>query len=385
MDNEFVKENIVIFGITLEGLILASVVKNSLNKVIFFDNDTKWWNKEVLDGIECIAPKKMEQSYSYVISVKTEINRNAINNQLLNLFVLSKDIFYIDYSEIKDLINSISDQDHIECLWTYYMHYHLDLSNPRTYNEKLQWLKLHDRNQLYTKMVDKYEVKKIVSDMIGEEYVIPLLGKWDCFEKIDFEKLPNEFVLKTTHDSGGVVVCKDKRTFDFDYARKVLNNHLNVDYYELYREWPYKDVERRIIAEEYVEDEMLGELVDYKFFVFNGEVKCLFIATDRQNDKCETKFDFFDREFNWLNIKNGHPNADIKPKRPNNLDLMIKLAEKMTKDIPHVRVDFYEANGKVYFGEMTFFHWSGLVPFEPPEWDYIMGDWIKLPKSNVTE
>ena len=253
------------------------------------------------------------------------------------------------------------------------------LNNPQTYNEKLQWLKLYNRKPEYTQMVDKYEVKKYISDLIGEEYIIPTLGIWDRFEDIDFDKLPNQFVLKCTHDSGGLVICQDKSKLDIVAARKKINKSLNRNYYYMHREWPYKDVKPRIIAEQYMVDESGYELKDYKFFCFDGEVKALFIATDRCVEGEETKFDFFDADFNHLPFTNGHPNANREIKKPLSFDEMKALASKLSNGFPHLRVDFYDINGKIYFGELTFYHWSGLTPFVPEEWDYTFGSWIKLP------
>ncbi len=256
-----------------------------------------------------------------------------------------------------------------------------DFENPRTFNEKLQWLKLHDRKPEYTQMVDKYEAKKFVANIIGEEYIIPTLGVWDRFEDIDFEALPDKFVLKTTHDSGTVVICTDKQHFDIAEARALFNKRLRRKYYYSHREWPYKNVKPRIIAEKYMVDESGYELKDYKFFCFNGEPKALFIASDRGNPTEETKFDFFDMEFNHLPVTNGHPNATCGIKKPQGFEAMKELAAKLSQTPPHIRVDFYDINGAIYFGELTFFHWSGLVPFEPTEWDYKFGSWIQLPQQ----
>ena len=263
----------------------------------------------------------------------------------------------------------------------YYSRFHkkLNLKNPRTFSEKIQWLKLYDRRPEYSMMVDKYEVKKYVADIIGEEYIIPTLNVWNSFDEIDFDTLPNQFVLKCTHDSGGLVICTDKATFDKEAARKKIEASMKAKYFYHTREWAYKNVKPRIIAEQYMEDDTTKDLRDYKFFAFDGDVTMLFIATERQEKDSETKFDFFDSDFNHLDFINGHPNAKIPPAKPQNFELMKELASKLSKGIPHVRVDFYEVNGKVYFGELTFCHWSGLMPFEPDEWDEKLGDWIKLP------
>lgn len=258
----------------------------------------------------------------------------------------------------------------------------LNLNQPKSYSEKLQWLKLYNRNPLYTTLVDKFSVKEYVSNIIGKEYIIPTLGVWNKFEDIDFSLLPNEFVLKCTHDSGGLVICKDKSNFDIENARKKINKSLNCKYYKSYREWPYKNVVPRIIAETYIEDNS-GELKDYKFFCFDGKVKALFIASDRQNKYEDTKFDFFDREFMHLPFTNGHPNAKEVPSKPHMLEKMIDIAEKLSADIPHVRIDLYEVGAKIYFGEMTFFHWSGFVPFDPENWDYTFSEWLQLPAKRI--
>lgn len=252
-----------------------------------------------------------------------------------------------------------------------------NLKNPRTFNEKIQWLKLHDRNPLYTQLVDKYEVRQYVTDMIGEEYLIPLLGVWDNFDNIDFDALPGQFVLKCTHDSGGLVICKDKSKLDISAAKKKINACMKRNYYWVLREWPYKNVKPRIIAEKYMEDEPNKGLKDYKFFCFNGDVKAMFVATDRESH--QTKFDFFDANFNHLPIKQHYPNNDLgRIAKPNGFEQMKVLASKLTSKFPHCRADFYDVDGKVYFGELTFSHFSGLEPFEPIEWDMKFGNLLGL-------
>jgi hypothetical protein len=257
----------------------------------------------------------------------------------------------------------------------------LNLKNPRTFNEKIQWLKLYDRKPIYTMMVDKYEVKSYVAKIIGQEHIIPTLGVWDSFEQIDFSSLPGQFVLKCTHDSGGLVICKDKSMLDIEAARRKINRSLSTNYYKWGREWPYKDVKPRIIAEEYMVDESGYELKDYKFFCFDGIPKAMFIATDRGVENTETKFDFYDMNFKHLPFTNGHENSQKELRCPDTFEEMKRLAGLLSRGIPHVRVDFYDINGIVYFGELTFAHWSGMVPFKPDEWDYIFGEWIKLPDN----
>lgn len=255
--------------------------------------------------------------------------------------------------------------------------YKLDLKHPKTFNEKLQWLKFNDIRPEYTKMVDKVEAKDYVQSIIGSKYIIPTLGIWDSVDKIDWESLPEQFVVKSTGDSGGVVVCKDKQKLNIEEAKKKLQTLGSRDYTAISKEYPYKNVPHRYIAEAYVEDESGYELKDYKIFCFDGEPRFLFVATGRQQH--DTRFDFYDLDFNHLPVLNGHANADVWPVKPENFDEMLEVARKLSQGIPHVRVDLYNVRGKIYFGELTFFHWSGMVPYEPQEWDYRFGEYLKLP------
>lgn len=256
----------------------------------------------------------------------------------------------------------------------------LNWTHPETYQEKLQWLKLYDRNPMYTKLVDKYEVKNIVASKIGLKYIIPTLGIWSKVDEIDWDSLPSQFVLKTTHDGGGngVVICRDKSHFDIDAAKKQLNESLKRNTYKNVREWPYKNVVPRIIAEQYIEDCITHDLPDYKFFCFNGSVKAMFVATERGSG--DVKFDFFDSEFNHLDIVQTHPMSGKTISKPECFEEMKKLSSILSADIPHVRCDFFQVNGQVYFGELTFYHHGGFVPFRPKRWNKIWGDWLQLPK-----
>ena len=286
------------------------------------------------------------------------------------------------HSFINKLVNMLPDRLFIILKWYgRKMPYRLNLSRPMTYNEKLQWIKLYDHNPIYTTMVDKYRVKKYVTDRIGSEYVIPLLGAWDNVDDIDWNKLPEQFVLKVNHDCGGQVICKAKSKLNIEKTKEKLRAAFIKNYYFEGREWPYKNVKPKIFAETYMEDEY-GELRDYKFFCFDGEVKAMFVATER-NGGGEVKFDFFDADYNHLPFTQGHPNAAILPKKPSGFEEMKKLAAKLSEGIPEVRVDFYDVNGQVYFGEFTFFHFGGMVRFDPQDWDYTFGSWIHLPIGQV--
>lgn len=275
----------------------------------------------------------------------------------------------------------MTDQFYIKTKWQMMMGYKLDLQHPKTFNEKLQWLKLHDHNPLYTTLVDKIRVKDWVAEKIGPEYIIPTLAVWDKAEDIDINSLPNQFVMKCNHDSGSVIVCRDKSAFDLNKAKMKLREALKKNFFYQEREWPYKHVLPKVFAEKYIENSSSNDLPDFKFFCFDGVVKSLFVATERMNDSLETRFDFFDRQYNHIDVTNGHPNADILPEKPATFEKMVQFAETLSKDIPHVRVDFYEVNDSLYFGEMTFYHWGGMVPFNPANIDKEWGLWINLPTT----
>ena len=273
-------------------------------------------------------------------------------------------------------LNWIPDATYLKILYNIRTGKKLDLKNPRSFNEKLQWLKIHNRCPEFTRMVDKYEAKSFVAERLGEEYVIPALGVWERFEDIDFDSLPDQFVLKCTHDSGGLVICRDKSQFDKEAARKKIERSLKQNYYWGSREWPYKDVKPRILAEEYVEDAISQELRDYKLFAFNGDVKVFYITSGRKAGDRRT--DYFDMTFNHLDIQDDDPNAESCPAMPKNFQRMKQIAEELSRGIPHLRVDFYEVNGKIYVGELTFFYLSGFVPFKPEKWNNVFGEWIDL-------
>lgn len=279
---------------------------------------------------------------------------------------------------LSSLLRLCSDKMYVRIKWYgRRLPYRLNLKNPQTFNEKLQWIKLYDHNPIYTTMVDKYRVKEYVRDRVGADYVIPLLGAWDNIDDISWDTLPNQFVLKVNHDCGGQVICKNKEELDINKAKEKLKKAFARNYYYEGREWPYKNVKPKVFAEAYMEDEY-GELRDYKFFCFDGQVKAMFIATDRTKET-ETCFDFFDTDFNHLPFTQGHPNAKVLPEKPKGFEEMKRLAAQLSKGIPEVRIDFYDVNGHVYFGEFTFFHFGGSVEFHPLEWDYTFGSWISLP------
>lgn len=255
----------------------------------------------------------------------------------------------------------------------------LHLKHPKTFNEKLQWLKLHDRKPGYTTMVDKYAVKEYVANIIGEEYIVPTLGVWDSPEDIAWDELPRQFVLKTTHGGGGkgIVICRDKDKLDKAKAIHSLRAAMKRDLYKSYREWPFKDVKPRIIAEEYLSEKSEESGIrDYKFLCFNGAPLYCVVMSDRWSDFSN---DFFDMDWNRLPISmKGIPCAKTPPSKPHRFEIMRQLASKLSAGHPHIRIDFYEANSKIYFSELTFYSASGFGQFTPNEWDEIWGDLIQI-------
>ena len=272
----------------------------------------------------------------------------------------------------------IDDETYLKKVYKLKMGKELNLENPQTFNEKLQWLKLYDRKPEYTQMVDKYEAKKYVANEIGEEYIIKTLGVWEKFDDINFDKLPNQFVLKTTHDSGGVIICRDRKSFNIEKAKEKLEESLKRNYFYAWREWPYKNVKPRIIVEEYVQDRMHSVLPVYKIFNFNNG-SCILQAIQDDKTKDE-RIDYFDENWNLLNLRQNYKTSDKPLEKPETFSKMLEFAKHLSKGFSFLRTDFYEVNGKLYFSEFTFYSDAGLAKFEPEEWDYKLGSWINLPK-----
>lgn len=282
-------------------------------------------------------------------------------------------------SFIRYIFRILPDKIYLQIVFFKHFRRFINFKNPKTFNEKLQWLKLHNRKPEYTVMVDKYLVKKYVASKIGDEYIIPTLGVWNHADEIDFGKLPNQFVLKWNHDSGSVVICKEKKVFDTKEAIKRLNEADGRTGYWYGREWPYKNVQPRIIAEKYMEDES-GGLVDYKFSCFDGYVDCVMVCLDRHLK--DTKFYFFDREWNLkrINVRGKNAPEGFTIPKPSCMDEMFDIASMLSKGFPFVRVDLYAINGHVYFGEMTFYPDSGFDANLLPETDEYFGQLIDLSK-----
>lgn len=279
----------------------------------------------------------------------------------------------------KGFADKMSDEKFIRLQFRSLMGTWIDLDKPKTFNEKLQWLKLHDRQSRYVEMVDKYLVREYISKKMGPQYLIPLHGVWDDPEDINFDQLPDQFVLKCNHNSGlGMCICKDKSKLDISKVKEELRKGLQQDYYLTNREWPYKDVARKIICEQFMSNGG-EELADYKVHNFNGEPKFILVCRDRFSPTGLTE-DFFSTQWEHLDLhRPKHPNASKEIPKPELLEKMLAFSRILAKDIPFVRTDFYVIDGKLYFGEITFFPASGLAPFVPVSWDETFGSWLQLP------
>lgn len=268
----------------------------------------------------------------------------------------------------------IPDKTYLQLIFKLKLGYSFSIDNPKTFNEKLNWLKLHDRNPLYTRLADKYNVKEYVTQKIGEEFVVPCYGKWDCFEDIDIDSLPNQFVIKTNHDSSGAFICRDKTQLDRKKLKTFVNKSLHRNYYWHLREWPYKNIKPCVIAEKLLEDGT-GEVIrDYKFWCFNGEPMYMYCTVKG----VEIYENFYDMNFEPVDINHGFPRHKPEFEKPTNFELMKRIARELSEDIPFVRIDFFDIAGQVYFGEYTFYDWGGIRPFISIEQDIELGRLISL-------
>lgn len=388
------KKYVCLFGAGLVGCTWAY----DLLKVIGFHIDFFCDNKKhntVVNGITVISPEELyllkdvlvfiTTTHRYQSEIKIQLEKNGINS-----------IVQVDYLFLQSFINSLlemddqglqekfrcilDDQDYISRQFEYRVGYRPNLIVPRTFNEKIQWLKLHDRNPEYTNLVDKYEVKKYIAAKVGKEYVIPTLEIYDDFNQIDFSKMPRQFVLKCTHDSGSSVICKDKEQLDVENAKEILHSGLKRNFYWVGREWPYKNIKPRIIAEEYLSDLGTEELIDYKLLCMNGKVEVSFTCTNRFNTQglC---VNFYDKKWNSLPFERHYPKRKEEIEKPKEYEEMVRLAEILSEGKKFVRIDFYVVNEQIYIGEMTFYPGNGMEEFTPVEWDFKLGKMIELGKT----
>jgi hypothetical protein len=286
----------------------------------------------------------------------------------------------------KGLLNWISDEQYIKIVFKHSMGYTPDLKNPKTFNEKMQWLKLHDRKPVYSTMVDKYACRGYIADKIGSEYLVPMIGgPWKSADEIDFDSLPEQFVLKCNHDSGGVLVCQDKNKVDVEKIKNFFHKRLARNYYFGAREWPYKEIHPCIFAEK----NLGSNLTDYRFYCFNGKAKLIYVYTSSQesdyNRPEPETCDIYDTDWNRVNFRQASPPSNKGAEKPEEFSQMLSLAEKLSADTSFLRVDFYIVDHKVYFSELTLYPGCGLSKFTPPEWDEILGSWLQLPVKGTNE
>lgn len=289
-----------------------------------------------------------------------------------------------NYLAAMAFFDDLSDKEFLEKKFKATFGVRLNLEEPKTFNEKMQWLKLYNRKPEYTMMVDKFLVRNYISKTIGSQYLIPLLGVWNSPEEIDFSKLPEKFVLKCNHNSGkGMCICTDKKNLNLKKIKINLKKGLNQDYYLNGREWPYKNVQRKIIAEKYMVDDSGFELKDYKIYNFNGQPKVIEVDFNRFIDH---KRNFYTTKWEKIDLMLQFPSdSTVQHERPQCLEKMLDLAKQLSVSLPFVRTDFYCINGVIYFGEITFFHGSGFEKFIPEVWNKIFGEWIKLPEDNLKD
>jgi len=294
--------------------------------------------------------------------------------------VLKNPNVLFSYFAQKGYFKWMNDEKYLRLLYRAIVKKELNLNNPKTFNEKLQWLKLYNRKSEYTGMTDKYKVREYVENKIGNKYLIPLIGVYNTFEEIDFKKLPNQFVLKPNHTSGDIYMCRDKSKIIYSKLEKEVNKWLKRNYFWVNREWSYKNIKPRIICEKFMVDESGTELKDYKVFCFSGLPKMIQVDFNRF---VKHKRNLYDIEWNYIDASIQYPNDPrVKIKKPARLNTILELAKVLSKGCPHIRVDFYLINEQIYFGELTFYHGSGYEKFYPESLGIEMGNWIKLPIKN---
>ncbi len=392
------KGQVCLFGMGLIGntwgLDIISLAGFHVN--FYCDNHLK--ERKELNGIKVISPAELYllgNSVLVFITVSYK-NQSIIRNQLAEQGI--ENIVAVDNLFLQSFIESVVDTDDIETKqkygivvddelflgrqFEYRLGHKLNLKEPKTFNEKIQWLKVHSRNPDYIRMVDKYEVKQYIKEKIADINVIPTIGIWNSVEEIEIESLPDKFVIKCTHDSGSTIICKDKLKFNWQAAKMILDKSIKFNYYWASREWPYKKVVPRIIAENYIENNTVEqkELVDYKFICFNGQAKIVFVCTQRFTGK-KIHVTFFDREWNELPFERHYPKEQIPLKCHNKYSEMLQIAEKLSIG-PLVRIDFIVSDQDFYFGEITFYPGGGMEEFTPDKYDELLGEWITLSCCN---
>ena len=371
-----------IFGAGIYGKTALLELERQGSKVLgFLDNNDAKAGKIIFHGVSCSMPgtiREADRKLPVILANKKNKVRQSIRTKLSHQGYT--DIREYGAEEAYAFWKSIQDEECLHLQWLIHMgeDYELDLENPRTFNEKIQWLKLYDRNPLYTKLVDKYAVKQWVAERIGKEYIIPTLGVWEHFDDIDFSKLPDKFVLKCTHDSGSIVFCHSQASFDKEKAKAKLEHCLSRNIYWLYREWPYLNVPPRIIAEPFITDESGVELKDYKVQAFAGEPEFIQVDFNRFADH---KRNLYDKDWQYIEAEILYPTDKSRQiPRPACLEKLLACSRELSKGMPYVRTDFYIINDNIYFGEMTFHHGAGYESIRPEEFARKLDGWIQLPQ-----
>lgn len=376
-----VKREWIVFGAGEIGKSAIYILKlNHISVLACFDNDSGKVGQTLWGNVPCQRPIFVDKKVPVLIAVQKMEIKQEMRQQCEVLGYAY--IYDINVQELYQYIRNLPDREFSEL--QYYLRMDgkiLDLENPRTFNEKLQWLKLYDHNPRYINLVDKYEVKKYVADMIGESYIIPTLGVWDKYEDINFDDLPDKFVLKCTHDSGSAVLVWDKTSIDHKSLGSKFEKALTSNYYHAGREWVYKNIVPRIIAEKLLELPNREELKDYKLFAFHGKVRL--IQVDINRFTCH-KRNLYTPDWEYLPYSICYPSdPDIRVEKPECLNEMISIAEKLSEGFIHMRVDLYVWHQKVYFGELTFIHGNGTEIIQPEEFALTMGSWIEIPQLSV--
>lgn len=373
-------EECYIFGAGIYGKTALLDLERQGSKVLgYLDNDEAKAGKSVFHSVPCFLPgdlSEIDRKLPVILANKKPEVRQTLRQQLTSQGYA--DIREYGEDEAYAFWKKLSDEECLHLQWAIHMgeDYALDLEHPRTFNEKIQWLKLYDRNPLYTKLVDKDAVKQWVAERIGEEYIIPTLGVWEHFDDIDFSRLPDKFVLKCTHDSGSIVFCHSQASFDKVKAKAKLEYCLSRNIFWLYREWPYLNVPPRIIAEPFIADESGVELKDYKVQNFDGEPKFIQVDFNRFADH---KRNLYDKNWQYIEAEILYPtDKNHQIQRPVCLEKLLECARELSKGIPYVRTDFYIINENIYFGEMTFHHGAGYENIRPEEFASKLDGYICL-------
>ncbi len=338
----------------------------------YIDSNPNLEGNKIYENLICEQPRQNYCDSLCIIVVSEKVNEEVKKQARKKGF---DRIYDLNIGELQIYLKSLNDEKFLVLMYQIFFGKKLDLENPSTFTEKIQWIKIHDRNPEYSKLVDKFSVREYVKEKIGNQYLPTLYGIYDSISQIDTNQLPDEFVLKTTHDSGGLFICKDKKNTNIEQNMHMLEQRLQYQHYYLFREFHYKNIVPRLICEEFLKDELYIELPDYKLFCFNSKVRLIQVDIDRFS---EHKRNFYDINWNFLEVICTFPNFKNNLEKPEALMEMISCAEKLAENILFCRVDFYLVNNKIYFGEMTFYPGGGFEKFSSGQFDKLLGDMLEV-------